>query len=371
MSKEHESGEEAMRAAPPHHVLPVSSAGSFLADDAESELRASTDEVRSEARNAPERYTVETADLDRAFWLLRKAVTQLNERGARATAAGVKSEVLRLTDAAFRESDLGFTSFRSFLESAEEAGVVTLVLPAPGSGLDVTVFVDASLAANSPVRRLGRPSRRRIRPDLWTAFVDWNQKFVRLWDRSAERAVIFPAAPSVGEPAAIGRLRDRYANQPEGFVVIQPISQEQQLVWMRSFAESVSSEAPDLQRCLEEPRPAASFARTLRGDPALGEAWRSRLSSLVYSVIETWATQNDLHIDPREAPFGPGQLATSTAPRQPRRLSAREFAEQDQAEPSSRPRETDLRTQLLAVLSELSTDELMQIRVPIVYALRP
>ncbi|MEV5365581.1 hypothetical protein AB0L12_22890 [Streptomyces cellulosae] len=371
MSKEQEGGfsEEALRTAP-HNILSTSSAESPLAGGSESEGRASAD-TEAELRPAPERYTVDTADLDRAFAWLRQAVVQLNERSARTTAAGVKSEVLRLTDAQFRESDLGFTSFRSFLEAAEEAGVVVLALPEPGSGLDVTVSLDGSLAIDTAVKKPARASRRRIRPDLWTAFVDWNQKFVRIWDRSAERAVIFPVLPSVDEPASIRRLRDRFANHPESFVPIQPISQEQQLEWMRSFAESVSSEAPDLSRCLEEPRPAASFARTLRGDPVLGEAWRSRLSNLVHSVIEAWVAQNDLDIDPREAPFGSDQAETPWSLKGSRRFGTREMAVQDRLSWPSRAQGTDLRAQLLAVLSELSTDELMQIRVPIVYALRP
>ncbi|WP_371579238.1 hypothetical protein [Streptomyces sp. NBC_01314] len=367
MSKEPESGDEGVQATPPHHVLSVSPAGSSQTDETKTELCASADVV-AEAHSAPEGYTVETADLDRAFWWLRRAVTQLKERGARVTAAGVKSEVLRLT--AFRENDLGFTSFRSFLEAAERAGVVTLALPAPGSGQDVTVSLDVDPASETATRRSGPPSRRRIRPDLWTAFVDWNQKFVRLWDRSAERAVIFPAAPSAGDMPTIARLRDRYLSRPDDFVLIEPISQEQQLGWMRDFAKSVSSEAADLQRCLDEPRPAASFARTLRGDPALGEAWRSQLSSLVFGVIETWVNQNGLHVDPGESLFGPGQQTTQKTLGQPRHLNARSFAEHQPAV-SSGPRETDLRAQLLAVLSELSTDELMQIKVPIVYALRP
>ena len=166
-------------------------------------------------------------------------------------------------------------------------------------------------------------------------------------------------------------LRKRYRDRPDGFVVIQPISQEQQLEWMSSFAQSVSTQAPGLQACLEEERPAAAFARTLRGDPVLGEAWRSQLSNRVYEVIETWATDSGLHVDPGEAPFGPNRSTTPKVSRPPRRLNAFEFAESDGAEVSSDEGRGDLRGQLLAVLSELSTDELLQIKVPIVYALRP
>lgn len=377
VSTDHKSGGEAAQATPPHHVPPASPAGPSLADEAEPGSCASADvEKDAEAHDtlgvhdAPE-YTLDTADLDHAFALLREAVSRLRGRAARATAAGVKSEIQRLSGATFSENALGFTSFRSFLDAAQEAGVVSLALPAPGSRLDVTVSLDANPAVDTTVRRSARPARRRIRPDLWAAFVDWNQNFVRVWDRSTERAVIFPREPSVGEPASVQLLRKRYRDRPDGFVVIQPISQEQQLEWMSSFAQSVSTQAPGLQACLEEERPAAAFARTLRGDPVLGEAWRSQLSNRVYEVIETWATDSGLHVDPGEAPFGPNRSTTPKVSRPPRRLNAFEFAESDGAEVSSDEGRGDLRGQLLAVLSELSTDELLQIKVPIVYALRP
>lgn len=354
MSEERDLSEGQNPSEPLRSAAADSSAEMARPEAAPADLTTSADEAQlGTALNSTER----------AFEQLRQALEGLASRGARSTAAGVKSEILRISSGGFHESALGFTSFRAFLEAAADAGVVDLELPQPGSGQDVTVTLPGQQPA-AIARPSTRSSRRRIRPDLWTAFVDWNQSFVRLWDRNVERAVILSKAAQPGEPPTIARLRERYGRRPNDFVAIKPITQEEQLGWMRAFADSVAAEAPDLKACLSAERPAASFAQALRGDPALSQAWRDQLSSLVTEVIDAWAAEHGLQINLTEAPFSPTAV-TGTHRR------AADLAEHYAHDQRPTSEESALRAQLLAVLAELSTDELLQIRVPIVYALRP
>jgi hypothetical protein len=299
------------------------------------------------------------AEIDQAFAVLRHSLNQLDARRARTTAAGVKSEMLRLTSGKFAESDLGFPSFRCFLDAAQSVGIVTIDQPYPPRGQDVVVALNSRVSANTP-RAISGP---RVRPDLWAAFVDWNTAFIRLWDCTRGRAVFLSAQqPPIGaEQSAMVQLRERYAQHPEDFLIIEPIGQQQQIEWMRTFADANRDKAPELVSCLEEPRPAAAFTRALRSDPELNAAWRSRFSELVREAIESWVTENDLRIDPTEAP---STLSRATRP------VATEATEALNRMHRSTSTDRALRGQLLAVLAQLSTEELLQIRVPIVYALR-
>lgn len=306
-----------------------------------------------------------------AYAALQRAVTELRSRGRRSVAAGLKTELKRMTAGGFDEGALGFSSFRSFLEAAAEAQIVQLIRPAPGSGQDLEVVAIGQAIASRPLpggNGAQRPPHRRIRQDLWNAFVDHDPTWFRVFDRSAGVVRFFPKDPVPLEPQDVAAQRQRYAESPDQFAIIEFIPQETKKSWMKEFIDGLHEQ--DAMRrvlgpALETDRPLTSFVRAVRGTPELGRAWTATFAERVGVVIEEWLSAHGIDLDPYlEVPSPQRRRSNRVAPTQP---TAR--AEKARS-PESRSGDDGLRDQLFAVLNQLSTDELLQLRVPIVYALR-
>jgi hypothetical protein len=318
-----------------------------------------------------------------AFTVLSQAVSDLRGRNKRSTAAGIKTEMQKLTADGFHEQDLGFDSFREFLEAAEAQGVIHLSRPVPGSGQDVEAYLPAE-----PIPDTGQlaprppgPRKARIRADLWAAFVDHDPQWLRVFDLGTGQASMFPASRRSLEPSEITVLRQRYEESPGKFKEIKFIPLQSKLQWMTRFAEDLDSAdaaRPVLSAALKSERPLTAFTRATRGLPGIAERWQATFAARVAAVMTEWLAENDLRLDIYdEDPRRRGhvrtisQEPTSAASRTSRARSTSQPGRVDRLASPSVPDISDpLRRELLSVLGQLSTDELLQLKIPIVYALR-
>lgn len=217
----------------------------------------------------------EISDLKHAFELLRDSVEGLLAQGKIAATAGVKPEMQRRSYGGFDERRLGFATFRDFIRAAEEAGVVRVTHRGPG----VTHLAPAH--GREPVAAPGSgPTLRRVRRDLWEAFFDWHHG-PRYWD-ARDKRVVEDAAPGERDPR---------------FFLITPISLDQQVEWMRSFASEVEDPlAEALRAVLDTRRPAQAFAGLLRTNRRMQILWNQRRLDLVAEHIGRWASAHGLEI---------------------------------------------------------------------------
>ncbi len=132
-----------------------------------------------------------------AYQRLVQVARRYAEQGKNTRSAGVKPALSALylaLDAEFDEQQLGFPTFRAFLEAAEDAGYVVLrpVANAP----DVAIFpADEAVAEPS----VSGPSLDRVRADFWAAFVDWRRGWERLYDRVGDQVGWLPVSRSYND----------------------------------------------------------------------------------------------------------------------------------------------------------------------------
>lgn len=246
--------------------------------------------------------TFATPQHEAALRLLESVVQDRLASGRRTHSAGLKPVMQRRSNEGFSELRLGFTTFRAFLEWAQDAGAVRLVPAA--SGPDVEVFPAASGPQQIGPAEPGR-LRGRIRPDLWRCFVDWRADWRRVFDREAAEARMFPRTPhEVGEAPQHAALRAAVANDPNRFVEITSISQDEQLAWMREFADA-EADSPlnaELRAALRTERPAGEFAARLRRTPTALHRWNRWREQRVATVIQEWAQNHQLDLAVYEEP---------------------------------------------------------------------
>jgi hypothetical protein len=297
-----------------------------------------------------------------SFGLLADALSELaSERGMPVKAAVLKPRMRRLSMDTFDEKTLGYESFRAFLEEAARQG--SIVLDA-GSGQDYLVSPPSAAAVGnsligssgaSYVASLSQPraANRRVRSDVWAAFVDWRQGIVRLYDRATGKIISFARRAEIDESAETAAEKRSWETHPDHFVQIEPISFDQQITWMKEFAEKI--DRPELRAVLNagfsSDRPAAIFRSVIRAQPKIDEAWRSTLSSHVIDYILAWSAAREVDIHPFEAP---PELAPT-------------------AEPTGNLRHdgasqlTRLRSRLHSAIDAMPFHELMQIKIPVGY----
>ena len=314
-----------------------------------------------------------------AYVALSQAIKGLRERGKRSTAAGVKTEMQKLTAGGFHEQGLGFDSFREFLQAAKDDGVIQLSRPAPGSGLDVEAFLPGERVPSTDEtrQRPPEPQKGRIRADLWAAFVDHDPEWFRVFDLGTKQVNMFPVKRRPLEPPEVTVLRQRYEESPEKFKEIKFIPPQSKIDWMTRFAEDLEADDPArqvLSAALTSERPLSAFTRAAKGLPGVAERWRTTFAARITAVITEWLAEHDLQLDIYdEDPRRRGR--TQTTSQEPSQISrARPVSQPSRvgrpASPSTTGVSDPLRVELLSVLGQLSTDELLQLKVPIVYALR-
>lgn len=303
-----------------------------------------------------------------AFALLGEVVAENYAAGRRSYGASLKPELRRRTLEGFDERRLEFNSFRKFLEAGEEAGVVALHEPPKGPDLEATPPGKPSLAATIASEGAvidGAPTpppRKRIKPDLWKAFLDWDARWRRVYDKEEGLALRFPAEPARLERPESQAARRLVQDKPERFVEIEPISFDRQLEWLRDFAQTVSDPAARaaLDRALDDERPMRAFSQALQGDAQLRHRWTATKLAHVEEAIRHWATTFDLELEvhehapdrPEAAGEGDGRSGRHIQPERPDEQLRR------------------LRARLHVAIDRMPEAELLQLRLPVEYLVR-
>lgn len=232
--------------------------------------------------------------LEEALALLRAVVADFRARGRTTLAAGIKPELQRRGPDGFDEHLLGFDRFADFLEFAASRGAV--VVTRAGGQPVVGLPGDRSPAARVTAREGGR-RRPRVRRDIWEAFTNWGN-WRRGWDKTEQRAVRLPEN-TAHETSSTKATREAWDAQPDRFVEIPGIPQEEQLAWMRDFAAEQSGRTGLLLRygLKEEDRKAQAFSEAIREEPAVFARWQDMRVQKVIDAIESWKAEQGVEID--------------------------------------------------------------------------
>jgi hypothetical protein len=279
-----------------------------------------------------------------------RATQSFLDQGRVPTAAAVKSRLRSEHD--FNERDYGFGSFREFLLAAASLSDLSVAIPEPHSGLDATVTI--SETGELPPSTI--QTSRHLRHDIWTAFVDWREGYIRVFDRMNGRAFTYPVRPAFGESASITDVRKRLGHHPEEFVKIMGVPFAEQFQWIKDFVNSVphGPERQVLAAALEEDRPVACFSAALRQMPDLRGEWIERRTANVEVVVRRWMRDNALDFElyghlPRQV-SAPTQLP--------------ERVEKVDRETTERVRE-----QVLEAVRRMPLHELLRLSIPVEYLL--
>ncbi|GEM_PF-1626609 len=271
-------------------------------------------------------------DLERSRALLVLAVDTLYaQRHGPVPGAVLKAKVIRearLQGTSFSERELGFKNFVEFVRTTPGISVQIR------SGSDMLV---APSSANETLAAYAHPLPR-LRRDFWRAFIEFPvPNTVRLYDEVEDKVLY--------EDAAI---------QKRG-VAIQPISRDTQLEWRRQFA----GEQPDdvknaLLAALDGggSSPFNDFARRLRENPPVMHAWNRYLQKLITDQVAAWANEHNI---PAE------RWSTGTTYEGPETLRSRTV---------SVGQTMSQRAELYNFLDSLPIEDLLQIRVPLLWVLK-
>lgn len=258
--------------------------------------------------------------------LLVEAIRTLLERKSRPFAAGVYG-LMRQLDPTFTFASAGFSSFRAYLNDAEERGIVTTVAAPKGS--------DVVVAEVGGRRIRPRAATATLRKDLWDAFVDWNPDANYAFRPASNEVVTL----SAGDPGDEQTIR------------IPSASRDDQLVWMRELMESEASESAkaEIAVALADEQPTRAFAQVLRERTPVARRWKRLLRTRIVDRASEWAAHHSL---------SDGVLLPAVTMSVP--------------EKSGRPVSDDAaaRDRILAILADLPLSELLQLRIPLEYALR-
>jgi hypothetical protein len=282
------------------------------------------------------------------FRLLRETIEDLERRGKNTHSAGVKPQMQRRSD--FDEHRLGFSNFAEFIAAAELAGWV--VRKRDGGGHTVLHLPDDAPGSQRPepvVPPTIPGGIRRLRSDLWKAFVEWREDLIRLYDRDRSRALIL-SSDSLGDPPELRSVREAVRSGSDRVVPITPIGMDEQRTWMQTFAKSHAEHAlgEALRRALESPRAFQAFSRILEADPELQERFREWRLGNVAAAILSWMAENDLSFSPWEEAVRPVVSPAAGDPERER-----------------------LRALIHPAIDQMSTDELMRLSLPLRYVLKP
>jgi hypothetical protein len=283
-----------------------------------------------------------------AFETLQRVARDWCEYGRITTSAGLKP-ALQEALPGFVEQDYGYASFREFVDAARDAGYVRIeqrqggyprVLP-PDEPDDRQIAspkspngVQSEASPLAPPREDPFGEDRRLKTDVWLAFVDWQDDHNRLWDRRARRAFMFPVDDA---------RRPAWDSDPDRFAEISPITSAVQTDWMRDWVSTLEepSAQASLSAALSINAPKGQFRRELTR-LGLGGAWREELQRRVVRYVAEWADHERVALGemtdqrsaaarqratvevraaaPYAAPVGASQAATAGAT--PRRPSA-------------------------------------------------
>lgn len=299
----------------------------------------------------------QTEPAEPALELAALIVAEAAARDFHPTAAELKIQMLNRMPS-FSEKELGFRKFIDFLNDAQARGLLFVFADNNGHP---RVSHDPVLA-QAPVASPRPPDEppARMRQDLWSAIVHWEDMSDRFWDRKERRAVYVPVD---GEGAPL------WNSEPSRFARIAPVTREEHLVWMNEFAESLDGPKRDaLLQASGPDAPRGALKNALRRHE-LSALWGAELQSRVTAHAEVWAKAQGVRLD---------QIVEKTPhPAHPAGLpSGAKSALQPLSPSGSSHSPTEpigetalLRRRLKGVIDKMSLAELAAIQVPAIYLL--
>lgn len=272
--------------------------------------------------------------LDEIFEVLRVSAVEAGERGGALYGAQAKKHLLRVFPG-FAERDYGFKKFVDLLRAGQDQGRFALEVVEGGHPrLTATTAGPEQLSPQVW-----------LKPDLWSTMLTWDTG-QRRWDRKHGRAIFLPTSET-GVPL--------WEVSPADFVDIEPVTMEEHLGWMRTFANTQDKEsAAALHNALQDPA-AGAFKREL-GKRRLQQAWTSYLRQRVADHAAAWAARNGVAVgsivDVRARAAGP----TPAVRPDPGKPTAPTTAAED-----------DLRARLHQIVDQMSLAELAALPIPAGY----
>lgn len=297
------------------------------------------------------------------FEALAEIVQTNYAAGRRSYGASIKPELMRRLGGEFSEWDLHYQSFAEFLHAAADARAVDVYKAPKGPDWEAVPRGRTPLAA-AWVEADRRPPGR-VRPDLWTCFVDWREQMLRIYDREADRAYVLPRLPPGHEPAEQASLRRRYHVDRERFVEIPNVSFETHVRWMREFAEQLPQDSARevLLFALGRDRPAREFTDALAAKPELRQRWQAERLRRVLESIRAWVSEHRITLDILEQrdPASPARERSEPA------MSAAPAAQG--TAPGLQAASGDVRQALHRAIDRMPESQLLRIAIPVEYLL--
>jgi hypothetical protein len=255
--------------------------------------------------------------------LIRRAFAVAQQSGRSAvdamTLPVLKNRLLQLTDRKFNEQAYGFGSFRELIRRA---------------AADVVSLNEETRPATVTLRK--RPpeaaARRRVRPDIWRAVLDYSSGQRYVWDQSAGLAIA---------------TTDPNDTRPRIPTVNAATIED----WRIQFLERTIPllDDPEKER-LQKWQTDGFTTSALPGQ--LRVSWNELLKRQVRDVWNTWVSANGIDVDADVPQVEGPPLAGDTG------VLLKEG-------PSTYGRHGDLRRFLLACIERMTDDELIQITIPI------
>lgn len=268
--------------------------------------------------------TVGADDQHAAFRQLRELIQEWREIGRITTTAGLKPAMQEALPG-FSERDYGYASFRDFAVAAQESGWVKVMRQSNGhtllglpdetpEALERVALMQKTTETSAIIVATAATGNRMLKSDVWNVFVNWRADVRRMWDRQARHAFMCPVDED-GRPA--------WENHPERFVTIPPVTFDQQVVWMREWADTLPEPVRgQIHESLLNSAPKGAFRRELTR-LGMNTQWRAVLQQRVSEHVARWAGQSGVPvehvIDLRAANTAPTTPAVDEhpTPRQP------------------------------------------------------
>lgn len=142
----------------------------------------------------------------------------------------LNAEWARRGERPFRQQEFGFKKFSDFLEA--QSDLVKLEKPDGPGDLQVSLVprtADPAVEGGRSASREGSERRSRVRAEIWNALVSA--------DSSRARYVHRTTGQLVDEQSDDPAVRESLRTSPDEYALIEPVSGEDQLAWMRAYVQ--------------------------------------------------------------------------------------------------------------------------------------
>ncbi|MCX6400413.1 MAG: hypothetical protein NTX33_10850 [Propionibacteriales bacterium] len=260
-------------------------------------------------------------------------------------------------------SALGLPNFRAFLGAAQLQGIVHVHKPAGATDVVISSGPpdSAGFGGGAPDRGEDQPPVSRpplasavaskgrwLRADLWRALTDFSDT---RYAYSPRTRTTFAIDPDPGTAAALGGGDS---------LDLPAMTGEEQKRWVSAFVTTCApvGQRERLHELAETAEGVRAFTDEALTTPEVRRRWGRFLREHTTARAQTWAEEQSIPFSDLLDPVRPDPRPVAVATPEP-------------AAPEVAPRtaEEELRSEILAVLSRLSLEELLVLRIPAKYAL--